>query len=89
MKSDIRAYITATIGFHLYVLLTEPILNPKANREKMTQVMFETFNTPAMYVSNTPTLSLSASGITTGIAFESGYNISLATAMCSGLYFDS
>ncbi len=54
------------------ILLTEPPLNKNQNKEKMAELMFDTFNVPAMYISMQAILSLYASGRTTGIVVDSG-----------------
>ena len=54
------------------VMLTEAPNNPKTNREKMTQLMFETFQVQGLYVAIQAVLSLYSNGRTTGMVVDSG-----------------
>ncbi|KAJ7472742.1 actin 1 [Mycena latifolia] len=66
------------------VLLTDSPLSSKANREKMAQIMFETFDVPAFYVQIAAVLSLYASGQTTGVVLDSGDGVSHAVPIHEG-----
>jgi actin-related protein len=66
------------------VLLTEAPLNPRPNREKMAEIMFETFNVPALYVAMQAVLSLYASGRTTGCVIDIGDGVSHVVPIFEG-----
>lgn len=66
------------------VLLTEPPLNPRENRDIAAQILFETFNVPALYTSVQAVLSLYASGKTTGLVLDSGDGVSHAVPVFQG-----
>nr|QGN00869.1 ActL2 [Drosophila azteca] len=66
------------------VLLAEPPLNPKANREKLTEIMFEKFGTPGLYLAVQAVLSLYASGRTTGLVVDSGDGVTYTIPIFAG-----
>jgi len=66
------------------VLLTEAPLNPNKNREKAAEVFFETFNVPALFVSPQATLSLYASGRTTGVVLDVGDGVTHSVPVYEG-----
>lgn len=59
-------------------------MNPRGNRDTAAQILFETFNVPALYTSIQAVLSLYASGRTTGIVLDAGDGVSHAVPVYNG-----
>ena len=55
------------------VVMAQPPLAPKAEREKITQIMFETFNVPMLLLSPASVLSCIASGRPSGLVLLGGH----------------
>lgn len=54
------------------ILLTEPPMNPRKNREKMVEVMFERYGFQGVYIAIQAVLTLYAQGLLTGVVVDSG-----------------
>ena len=50
----------------------------------MTEIMFETFEVPALYLANQAVLSLYSSGKTTGVVLDAGYGVTHAVPVFDG-----
>ena len=66
------------------ILLSESIVNPKPIREKMGQILFETFNSLSVYIAAQPLLALYSAGCTTGVVVDIGDGICHTTPFNEG-----
>ena len=66
------------------VLVTEPPQNPKANREQICRILFDTLDIPALFVANTSSLALFGTGNITGVVVDVGFEVATSVAVYHG-----
>ena len=54
------------------ILISQPINNIKENKEKIAEIMFESFNIPGLYLADSTILTLYSAGKFTGMAIDMG-----------------
>ncbi|XP_007950126.1 actin-like protein 7A [Orycteropus afer afer] len=66
------------------VLVSDPTLSPHTNREKYAEMLFETFNMPAMHIAYQSRLSMYSYGRTSGLVVEVGHGVSYVVPIYEG-----
>jgi len=74
---------TEEIGQHP-VLVTEPLLNPYTNRERIATTLFDNLGVPALFFASQPILSLFSTSNTSGTVLESGEGVTQSCVVCEG-----
>ncbi|XP_021373905.1 actin, cytoplasmic 2-like isoform X1 [Mizuhopecten yessoensis] len=73
-----------TVPSDMSVLVTETPMNPKSQREKIAQIMFEKIQPRGMYVVSPNVLSLYSSGRGSGLVIDSGYEVTDVVCIFEG-----
>ena len=66
------------------ILISEPILNPRSNREKIAHILLDNLGIPAIFFVSHPILSLLSTLATSGIILESGDSITQSCVIYEG-----
>ena len=66
------------------LLVTEPLLNPYTNREKIANLLFDNLGVPALFFASQPILSLFSTSNTSGTVLESGEGVTQSCVVCEG-----
>ena len=67
------------------ILISEPILNLKKNREKIANFLFDNLNIPAISFASQPVLSIFSTSLTDGIILDSGEGITQSCIIQNGI----
>ena len=67
------------------LLITEPPLNLKTNREKLAELIFEDFKSPALHLGNQGLMALFAANCTTGLSVSVGNGLTHLVPVNDGL----
>ena len=66
------------------ILITESPRTSRENREKLTEILFETFNVKRLHIANSSMVGLFSYGKTSGLIVDSGFNITSTVPIYEG-----